>query len=91
MNRAHYFNYIEEQLSTLATRIELRGKLNILDLHLHSEDFYLHLLNAVFGWQLTNVNEFKSNVEGIDLVDSVNQIVLQVSATATTAKINSSL
>lgn len=50
MNRSQYFNYIEEKLNTLATRIESRGKLNILDFHLHSEDFYLHfLINYMVG------------------------------------------
>lgn len=33
MNRTHYFNYIEEKLGTLAYRINLRGKINILDLN----------------------------------------------------------
>src|SRR3989339_349338 len=31
MKRTAYFNYIEEKLATLATSIELKGKLNILD------------------------------------------------------------
>ena len=35
-----YFDYIEDLLSVLAFRVERRGKLNILDLHLHSENFY---------------------------------------------------
>ena len=56
MERADLFNDIEARLSWLVSRIELRGSLNILNLNLHSEDFYLHLLNLLFGWNLTNLN-----------------------------------
>jgi hypothetical protein len=91
MNRSHVFNYIEEKLSHLATRIEVRGKLNLLDLHLHSENFYLHFFNELFGWQLENLNTVKPNAEAIDLIDQVNKIVVQVSATATKAKVESAL
>lgn len=91
MNRSNYWNYIEEKLSILATRIELRSKLNILDLHLHSENFYLHFLNELFGWQLENLNAFKPNTEAIDLIDSNKQIAIQVSATATKQKVESAL
>lgn len=91
MNRAHYFNYIEEKLSNLATRIELRGKLNILDLNMHSENFYQEFFNLLFSWNLTNLNAVKQNVEAIDLIDPVNKIVIQVSSTATKQKIESSL
>lgn len=91
MNRAYYFNYIEEKLSVLARRIELRGKLNILDFHLHSENFYLHFMNKLFGWQLENMNAIKHNVEAIDLIDKESKIVVQVSSTATKQKIESAL
>jgi hypothetical protein len=91
MNRSKYFNFIEEKLSLLATRIKARGSLNILDLHLHSEHFYLHFFNLLFGWNLKNINTTQQNTEGVDLVDSTNKIVVQVSATATRQKIESAL
>jgi len=91
MNRALYFGYIEERLNTLATRINSRGKLNILDLHVHSEDFYLHFFNKLYGWNLTNLNTKLQNVEAIDLVDNSSKIIIQVSATSTKEKIESTL
>lgn len=91
MNRKNYFDYIEFQLSTLTTRIEMRGKLNILDMHLHSENFYIHFFNELFGWKLMNANVFAANTEAIDLIDSHNKIVIQVSSTATKQKIESAL
>lgn len=91
MNRPIYFNYVEERLAVLSYRIEVRSKLNILDLHLHSEDFYLHFLNRVFGWRLENVNAFAPNTEAIDLIDRDRKIIIQVSATATKQKVESAL
>jgi len=91
LNRPFHFNFIEEKLLFLAFRIETRGKLNLLDLHLHVENFYLHFFNELFGWQLQNLNTIKQNAEAIDLICFTNKIVVQVSATATKAKVESAL
>ncbi|OQX99525.1 MAG: hypothetical protein B6I24_02375 [Bacteroidetes bacterium 4572_128] len=91
MNRLMYFNYIEEKLNLLAIRIEKKGKLNMLDLHMHSEDFYMHLFNKLFNYKLYNLNETLQNVPSIDLQDDTNKIIIQVSATCTKQKIKSAL
>lgn len=91
MNRSLYWNLCELKLSTLCTRVELRGKLNILDFHLHAEDFYLNFLNVLFGYSLKNMNQVTQNAAGIDLIDVTNKLVLQVSSTASKAKIESAL
>lgn len=91
MNRILYFNYIEEKLGTLAYRINIKGKLNILDSHIHSENFYAYLLNELYGLSLENLNPFKQNVEAVDLIDHTNKIFVQVSATNTKTKVDSSL
>jgi hypothetical protein len=91
MNRSGYFNFIESKLSRLATSLEMRGGLNILDIHLHSENFYLHFFKVLFGWELQNLNIVRQNAAGVDLVDTTNRIIVQVSATATKQKIESAL
>ena len=91
MNRSIYFNLCEEKLSVLCTRVELRGKLNILAFHLHAEDFYLHFFNLLYGYSLVNINQATHNVAGVDLVDLVGKLVLQVSSTATKQKVESAL
>ncbi len=91
MNRPRYFNYIEEKLTTLAVRINQKGKLNVLDLHMHSEDFYLHFFNELYGLQLANLNKKLQNVEAIDLIDNANKHIIQVSATNTKEKVQSAL
>jgi len=91
MNRSDYFNFIEAKFSTLGYRLALRGGLNILDLNLHSENFYLHFFNLLFGWKLKNLNTVNQNAAGIDLIDTTNKIIIQVSATVTKQKIESAL
>lgn len=91
MEQQKYLNEIEERLSFLAMRIELRAGLNILDLNILAENFYAELLNIIFDLQLVNENIGQQNADGIDLVDHANKIVAQVSSTVSKAKIESSL
>jgi len=91
MKRSTYYDYIEEKLNLLSLRVKSRGKLNILDLHLHSENFYMFLLNMIFGWNLENVNSIKHNTEAIDLIDNDNKYFIQISATSTKQKIEAAL
>ena len=67
MNRPDYFNVIEERLNLLAIRITSRGRLNILDFHGHSENFYQYFLNEVYGWTVTNEND-----KFVRLVNQIN-------------------
>lgn len=91
MNRRKYFDHIEEKLSFLSRRIERRGKINMLEFNVHSETFFAELCNIMFDYKLINFNHFEQNVEGIDLVDDTNHLLIQVSATCSKAKIQSSL
>ena len=91
MNRTEYYNYIDGKLHVLALRITTGGKLNMLSLHMHSENFYLHLFNLLYDYNLENLNQSLQNVEAIDLIDHTNKIVTQVSATNTKSKIESAL
>lgn len=91
MNRTWYFDYIEEKLNILVTRTESRGGLNILDLNIHSENFYLHFFNLLLSWKLENENAKLQNVPSIDLIDRTNKIFIQVSATSTKKKIEDTL
>lgn len=91
MSRKDLYDYVDERIAVLAYRVEMRGKLNILDLHLHSENFYRDFLNILYGWNLKNLNKANQNVEAIDLIDETHQIVVQVSATNTKQKIENTL
>jgi hypothetical protein len=91
LNRLNAFNYIEEKLNFLGFRIGVRGMLNLLDLHVHMETFYLNFCNELFGWQLVNLNTSSPNAAAVDLIDHSNKIVIQVSATATKQKVEAAL
>ena len=92
INRSRFFGYIEERLLTLATAINLNGKLNVLNLHNHAENFYLHFLKELFGWNLENFNKTRPNAEAIDLISQPpEKIIIQVSATCTKDKIESAI
>jgi len=58
---------------------------------MHSENFYLHLFNKIYGYNLENLNDRLQNVEAIDLVDHSNKIIIQVSSTNTKQKVESAL
>jgi hypothetical protein len=85
------FNYIEAKLNTLGYRIETRGMLNLLDLHVHMETFYLHFCNELFGWKLESLNTKSQNAVAIDLIDRSSKIIVQVSATTNKQKVESAL
>lgn len=91
MNRSRYFNYIEEKLSVLSYRIIERGKINLLDLNIYSETFFAELMNLLFGYGLKNINAFKQNMAGIDLIDEKNEVIFQVSSLCTKQKIEDAL
>ncbi|MCP3941870.1 MAG: SMEK domain-containing protein [Desulfobacteraceae bacterium] len=91
MNQTKYYSYIEEKLHIFANRIATGGKLNMLSLHMHSENFYQHLFNVIYSYNLENLNARLQNVEAIDLVDDKNKIIIQVSSTNTKQKVESAL
>ena len=84
-------NLILERLTSLASNIHFRGRLNLTDMHVLSEDFFAGLLNIVYGLNLRNANIDKQNTGGIDLVDDGAKVIIQVSATCSKQKINHSL
>lgn len=91
MNRSIYFTYIEDKLNILSYRISIRGKINLLDLNIYSETFFAELMNHLLGCKLRNMNAVSQNMEGIDLVDAQQKVVVQVSATCSKQKIEYSL
>ena len=71
--------------------IEKRAKINLLDNAVLAESFYKEILNSLFSWELRNLNIEQSNFEAIDLIDSNNKVVVQVSCTCENQKIRSTI
>lgn len=91
LQKETYISDILDRLSGLAYNVELRGLLNLLNLHVLSEDFYVGLLNLVYGWKLRNANSSQQNAPGIDLIDDSNHVLVQVTGSCTKKKIDHSL
>lgn len=93
MNRERLNLMIKNELCYLGYQVTVSGKLNELGINTHCEQFYCNLFNLVYGFNLYNINSDKSipNVAGIDLVDDVNKIFVQVSSILSTDKIEKSI
>lgn len=91
MERQYCYQNIRHKLAYLATEVEIDAKVHLFDLHTHAEVFFSDLLNKMFGWNLINANTLKMNAESIDLYDSVNKILIQVSSRNDSTKIQDSL
>ena len=91
MNRDIYVTKIKTLLNILKCEIKDSGKLNMLDINVHAEDFYRDLLNLIYCWQLQNMNQWNQNAAGGDLWYNGGKLVIQVSSTTTKDKIQSSI
>ena len=61
------------------------------DINIHCEDFYIRLLNLLYGWNLVNANTIQRNSPAVDLIYTSGNIIVQVSSTNTSTKLQSSL
>lgn len=91
MNRDLFVTKINTLLNILKCEIKEKGKLNLLDVNIHAEDFFRDLLNLVYGWQLQNLNQWNQNSAGGDLWYCDGKLVIQVSSSSTKNKIQSSI
>jgi len=88
---AKYINYIVESINVLRQEMISRNQMGLIDDNKHIENFVCYLLNEIFGYQLTNLNCEQANNPGIDLGDVNKGLGIQVTATKTSEKINSTL
>ena len=91
MNSMKYYNVISREFFIFSKEIEVSGKLNLTNIHVFAEYFYLTLFNIVYDYSLENVNSRTANYEAIDLIDHKNKIYFQISAKCDKDKIESTL
>jgi len=91
MKRTIYVDSIISALHAFEGSIESGTKINLLNNNVHSENFVRDLLNLLYGWNLTNVNEQQRNSPGVDLAFFGDKILVQVTSSLTKQKIDSSL
>lgn len=89
--RKEYIDNIIHSLAWIQSEIKLSGFAALYDNHIVAEDFFCGFLNLLYGYNLTNVNHSVRNAPAIDLVDSKNRIAIQVTATSSQEKVQSTI
>lgn len=84
-------NDFNEILAKLDYELASESKNNLLSQVVHAEEFYKRVLSVMFDWNLVNINEVSSTTEAIDLVDDDLKVIVQVSVSCTSEKINKTL
>lgn len=91
MNREIYLKKISDSLGLLKMVVELRSSINFYDINIVAEDFFVGLLNLVYGFELQNINFLERNAAAIDLFDTKNKLAIQVTSDNDSGKIKHTL
>lgn len=90
-SRGYFLGQVVDDLDSIARQVENRAKIGWLDLHRMLEDFFKDALNILLDGDFRNLNEHRSNEPGLDLGCKRLRIGVQVTARATSQKINDTL
>lgn len=90
MNRQAYINSIVKYSARFVEEIKLFNSLGLYDINIHSESFYIPVLNEIFDLKLRNLNSVqKKNFPAIDLADFENRCAFQITSTSSFTKVKS--
>lgn len=76
-------------ISFLDAYIRLCNKTRLMDINILSEAFMCELLNILYGYELSNVNEIDNLTAGYDLFSDSQKILIQVTSECRPEKITS--
>jgi hypothetical protein len=82
---------INLKLNWLAFNLESEATRQLLDLHIHSENFARDLLNCIYDTNFINLNDIRTNEPGIDLGDKEKRIAIQVTTQTGKNKVEKTL
>ena len=91
VNRETYVIEIVRHLSAVAAEVGNRCSLNLTDIAIHCENLFKDLLNAVYEFDLVNVNAKTINAPAIDLGDDARRISVQVTANSNLSKVKKTI
>ncbi|CAA6814885.1 MAG: Unknown protein [uncultured Sulfurovum sp.] len=80
-------DFIRDKLSYIESKVKNDTKQKLYGMHVTAEYIFMNILNDVYGWKLINANDEKSNFPAIDLIDTSNDIVIQVTFEITAKKV----
>ena len=93
MNSEQITKNISSLLSRVYVEIELLSHSGMHDKNIFAENLMLQLFNTMYGYHFVNANvkSRKSNYPGIDLIDTEQKIICQVSSETTSTKLKETL
>lgn len=89
-SRQSYISLIIRRLSYLKTEVAAFNSLNLTDINVFAENFYRDLFNLI-GFKFSNTNFESNNFAHIDLIDTFNKQVIQVTAQNDNTKIKEAI
>lgn len=91
LTRGYFIGEIVDEMANLAGQVRMRNALHLFDLTVATENYFRDFLNIALSANLKNLNAERSNEPGLDLGDESMAIGIQVTSSATTAKVNHTL
>ena len=82
---------IVKELGAFQASVQNAIKNNLPSYNVVAENVLAGLLNHIHGWNLVNANAITRNSAGVDLIDPVNRISVQVTSTNTLQKLEHTL
>jgi hypothetical protein len=82
---------ISELLSRFKFQVGILNASSLLDINIIAEDFFIPILNEIFDCDLKNANLIAKNYPAVDLIDEINKITIQITATSSSKKVRETL
>jgi hypothetical protein len=87
----NYIARITQKLAVLKNEISMSGKISYLNIHKQAENLFRDVLTLTYGVELINLNETRTNFEGLDIGNQSAGIAYQVTSQNTAEKVNDTL
>jgi len=92
LNSQDYINKIIKYSARFVEEVTSYNALELYDINIHSENFFIPIFNQIFDLKLENLNKtIKKNYPSIDLADFKKRVSFQITATSTTKKIKETI
>lgn len=91
MNRMFKLAEIKNYLKELEKNIEYENITSSFDINKQCENFYCGLLNIIYGYDLKNINAEIKGFAGVDLIDDINGICIQVTSNNKSSKVQATI
>ena len=76
--RLDHATHISDRLAELAVKVKVRSRASLTDANRILETVAARLFNALFGWELVNLNTEQANYPAADLGDRARRVAIQV-------------